>query len=63
MSSIDDLGDALQCVMGARQALRRVLEADVDDTLVLSVHQIDIVLGEQYAQLALLSNWRREAER
>jgi hypothetical protein len=63
MSSTEELGTALECVTGARQALRRVMEANVDDALVSAVHQIDIHLSEQFAELAALSIWRRGVER
>jgi hypothetical protein len=63
MSSIDDLGDALQHLTGARQALARIAEADVDDDLTAQTYKVDLILETLHDKLARLYNGRREIER
>jgi len=63
MASVDDLGTALQCIMGARQALERILDDDVDDVLTRAVAQEDSRLEAQHTRLCNLSEWRRKVER
>jgi len=63
MSSVEELSTALECLVGARQALARILADDVDDSLSRAVTAVDSRLRDQHAKLATLSQWRREVER
>lgn len=63
MASVDDLGEALQHLMGARQALARIVAEDVDDTLTSAAYLEDGRLEAQWARLASVLNWRRRVER
>jgi hypothetical protein len=65
VSSVEELGTAAECLTGARQALRRVLEgyAEVDESLCRAVVAVDSHLKDQHAKLASLIDWRREVER
>lgn len=63
MSSVEELGTALECIVGARQALARILADDVDDTLSRAVTAVDSRLSDQHTKLCDLSQWRREVER
>ena len=63
MSSVEELGTALECLTGARQALARILADDVDDSLSRAVTAVDSHLRDQHTKLCTLSQWRREVER
>ena len=63
MGSVNELGIAAECLTGARQALLRVLDEDVDDTLSRAVLAMHTTLASEWDKLADLINWRREVER
>jgi hypothetical protein len=64
-SAVDELGYALEFILGARQAYQRILEADVvgDDTIKGRVLTLDADLRRTQARLRTLYNDRREEEK
>lgn len=70
MSALEELNTALECILGARQALGRAvardgLPEDRAEAMMLKhlVRKVDVRLAGLHAELAAVANTRREVER